>query len=169
VDFDENYDHAGMTKFMSETNIHFSEYSTVAVIGCQSTGKSTMMNLLFDTDFHTLDATKGRNQTTQGIWLAKDAGSPILVMDLEGTDSQTRGADGAAFEHKASLFALAISNVLIVNLWTHEIGRYKAASVGLLKTIFEVNMKLFSDQPRQKILFVLRDFNDENDKLIILK
>jgi hypothetical protein len=62
-----------------------------------------------------------------------------------------------------------MSNVLIVNLWTHEIGRYKAASVGLLKTIFEVNMKLFSDVKRQRILFVLRDFNEENDNISLLK
>lgn len=69
----------------------------------------------------------------------------------------------------ASLFALAMSNVLIVNLWTHEIGRYRAASVGLLKTIFEVNMKLFQDNATNKIIFVLRDFNNETDNIGQLK
>jgi protein SEY1 len=32
-----------------------SNYSTVSVIGCQSSGKSTLLNILFDTDFTTLN------------------------------------------------------------------------------------------------------------------
>jgi len=58
----------------------------------------------------------------------------------------------------SALFALAISDVLMVNIWTFEIGRYKAAAVSLLKTIFEVNLRLFNNNQRKKILFVLRDF-----------
>jgi hypothetical protein len=95
--------------------------------------------------------------------MAKDPNSQILCIDLEGSDSETRGEDGAAFEHMSSLFALAVSDVLIVNMWTNEVGRYKAASVGLLKTVFEVNMKLFDRNKRHHILFVLRDFNDQQD------
>ena len=30
-------------------------YHSVSVIGCQSSGKSTLLNLLFDTDFQMLD------------------------------------------------------------------------------------------------------------------
>ena len=141
----------------------------MSIIGCQSTGKSTLLNFLFDTSFDTLDATKGRNQTTRGIHLSFNPDCKSLVIDIEGTDSQVRGEDGQAFEHMSALFALAISDVLMVNMWTSEIGRYKAASVGLLKTIFEVNLKLFGVEGRKRILFVLRDFNDEKNNLVILK
>ena len=127
------------------------------------------MNFLFETSFDTLDATKGRNQTTRGIHLSFNPDCKSLVIDIEGTDSQVRGEDGQAFEHMSALFALAISDVLMVNMWTSEIGRYKAASVGLLKTIFEVNLKLFGVEGRKRILFVLRDFNDEKNNLLILK
>ena len=120
------------------------DYHTVSIIGCQSTGKSTLLNLLFQTNFDTLDSSRGRFQTTKGIHLSASSGTGCLVVDIEGTDSQIRGDDGAAFEHMSALFALAVSDVLMVNMWTNEIGRYKAASVGLLKTIFEVNLKLFS-------------------------
>ena len=36
------------------------DYKTVAVIGCQSSGKSTLLNLLFDTTFDVMDESQGR-------------------------------------------------------------------------------------------------------------
>ena len=125
--------------------------------------------MLFQTNFDTLDALKGRNQTTRGIHLACNLPCKSIVVDIEGTDSQIRGDDGAAFEQMSALFALAISDILMVNMWTSEIGRYKAASVGLLKTIFEVNLKLFGQEGKKRILFVLRDFNESSNNLTILK
>lgn len=127
------------------------------------------MNLLFQMNFDTLDSVHGRHQTTKGINVGINAQQKLLIVDIEGTDSQSRGEDGAAFEHMSALFALAAANILIVNMWTSEIGRYKAASVGLLKTIFEVNLKLFNTDSRQRILFMLRDFNERQNNLQILK
>ena len=121
------------------------------------------MNLLFETSFDVLDVSKGRFQTTKGINLSSSSKDKVIVIDIEGTDSQVRGEDGAAFEHMSALFALAVCDVLMVNMWTSEIGRYKAASVGLLKTIFEVNLKLFNERGKKKILFLLRDFNAANN------
>lgn len=120
-------------------------------------------------NFDTLDAVHGRHQTTKGINVGINSKQRLLIIDIEGTDSQSRGEDGAAFEHMSALFALAAANLLIVNMWTSEIGRYKAASVGLLKTIFEVNLKLFNTNSRQRILFMLRDFNEQQNNLEILK
>ena len=45
-------------------------------------------------------------------------------------------------------------------MWTHDIGRHEASGHGLLKVIFEVNLKLFQQESSRKILFVLRDFAD---------
>jgi hypothetical protein len=95
-----------------------------------------------------------RRQTTKGIWMSKNkregAAGPedhgmadnILVMDVEGTDGRERGED-QDFERKSALFALATSEVLIVNIWEHQVGLYQGANMGLLKTVFEVNMQLF--------------------------
>lgn len=47
------------------------------------------------------------------------------------------------FERKSALFSLASSEVLIVNLWEHQVGLYQGANMGLLKTVFEVNLGLF--------------------------
>ena len=71
---------------------------------------------------------------------AKDM--PLMVMDVEGTDGRERGED-QDFERKSALFSLASSEVLLVNLWEHQVGLYQGANMGLLKTVFEVNLNLF--------------------------
>lgn len=94
-----------------------------------------------------------RKQTTKGIWMsrnkrahtdgvAKSMADNILVMDVEGTDGRERGED-QDFERKSALFALATSEVLIVNIWEHQVGLYQGANMGLLKVVFEVNLELF--------------------------
>lgn len=125
-------------------------YHLISVFGSQSTGKSTLLNHLFGTEFSVMSETE-RRQTTKGIWMSKNkraesAGTKmaenILVMDVEGTDGRERGED-QDFERKSALFALATSEVLIVNIWEHQVGLYQGANMGLLKTVFEVNLQLF--------------------------
>lgn len=118
------------------------------------------MNLLFETNFEVMDTDEGRQQTTKGIWMAKNHDNKILVFDIEGTDSKERGEQRMTFEQTTSLFALAIADVLLINMWTTDVGRYGASNYGLLKVIFEVNLKLFEQQAAKKLLFVLRDFDD---------
>lgn len=137
------------------------DYDLVAVFGSQSTGKSTLLNRLFGTNFDVMDETR-RQQTTKGIWMCKGKGMNVMVMDVEGTDGRERGED-QDFERKSALFSLASSEVLIVNLWEHQVGLYQGANMGLLKTVFEVNLGLFGKKtadgrnPRTLLLFVIRD------------
>ncbi|CAH0001648.1 unnamed protein product [Clonostachys byssicola] len=143
-------------------------YHLISVFGSQSTGKSTLLNNLFGTDFSVMSETQ-RQQTTKGIWLSKNkrtesAGTTmaenILVMDVEGTDGRERGED-QDFERKSALFALATSEVLLLNIWEHQVGLYQGANMGLLKTVFEVNLQLFlkdkQSTPRSLLFFVIRD------------
>lgn len=94
-----------------------------------------------------------RKQTTKGIWMSnnkkvhpdgvlRSMADNILVMDVEGTDGRERGED-QDFERKSALFALATSEVLIINIWEHQVGLYQGANMGLLKVVFEVNLELF--------------------------
>jgi protein SEY1 len=119
--------------------------------------------LLFSTKFEVMDGDNGRTQTTKGIWMAINQDSNILVFDIEGTDSKERGEQRLTFEQTTSLFALAIADVLLINMWTTDIGRYGASNYGLLKVIFEVNLKLFDQKSNKKLLFVLRDFDDRGN------
>ncbi|KAF9067200.1 RHD3/Sey1 [Rhodocollybia butyracea] len=137
------------------------DYNIVAVFGSQSTGKSTLLNRLFGTTFDVMDETK-RQQTTKGIWMCRGKDTNIMVMDVEGTDGRERGED-QDFERKSALFSLASSEVLIINLWEHQVGLYQGANMGLLKTVFEVNLGLFGKKAQDKtsgrtmLLFVIRD------------
>jgi hypothetical protein len=142
-------------------------YHLISVFGSQSTGKSTLLNYLFGTEFGVMSEQE-RRQTTKGIWMSKNKrpadgtkmAENILVMDVEGTDGRERGED-QDFERKSALFALATSEVLIVNIWEHQVGLYQGANMGLLKTVFEVNLQLFikdsKTMPKSLLFFVIRD------------
>ncbi|KIX94165.1 protein sey1 [Fonsecaea multimorphosa CBS 102226] len=167
VDEDKQFN-PDLGKYLSYSGVSHAgfNYHLISVFGSQSTGKSTLLNALFETDFSVM-AESERRQTTRGIWLAKNKSAStemadnILVMDVEGTDGRERGED-QDFERKSSLFALATSEVLMVNIWEHQVGLYQGANMGLLKTVFEVNLQLFlkdrKSTSRSLLYFVIRDF-----------
>ncbi|WFD19925.1 Dynamin-like GTPase that mediates homotypic ER fusion [Malassezia caprae] len=139
-------------------------YDICAVLGSQSTGKSTLLNRLFGTNFDVMDE-RARQQTTKGIWLCRGLERNVLVMDVEGTDGRERGED-QDFERKSALFALTTAECLIVNMWENQVGLYQGANMGLLKTVLDVNLSLFQAgraraggaKEKTLLLFVIRDF-----------
>ncbi|KAH6774990.1 hypothetical protein C2S52_012551 [Perilla frutescens var. hirtella] len=155
---------AGFRDFIKSTKLHKCgvSYAVVAIMGPQSSGKSTLLNHLFETNFKEMDGSKGRSQTTKGVWIVKapDMDPLTLVLDMEGSDSKERcDEDETTFEKQSALFALAISDIVLINMWCHDIGREQAASRPLLKTIFEVMLRISSStSPRRTTLFfVIRD------------
>lgn len=139
-------------------------YDICAVLGSQSTGKSTLLNRLFGTNFDVMDE-RARQQTTKGIWLCRGMDRNVLVMDVEGTDGRERGED-QDFERKSALFSLATAECLIVNMWENQVGLFQGANMALLKTVLDVNLSLFqagraragSAKEKTLLLFVIRDF-----------
>ncbi|KAF9671827.1 hypothetical protein SADUNF_Sadunf12G0089500 [Salix dunnii] len=160
IDGNGNFNVDGLKDFMAATGFaHYGRsYAIVAIIGPQSSGKSTLMNHVFGTNFKMLDAYKGRGQTTKGIWIARcnDIKPFTIAMDFEGTDSNARGEDNTTFERQSALFALAIADTILINMWYKDIGLEHAASRPLLKTVFQVMKRLFKPRKRT-LLFVLRD------------
>ncbi|GJS71269.1 root hair defective 3-like protein isoform X1 [Tanacetum coccineum] len=120
-------------------------YAVVAIMGPQSSGKWMLIG-------------EGMSQTTKGIWMARCVGIEpcTIVMDLEGTDGRERGEDDTAFEKQSALFALAVSDIVLINMWCHDIGREQAANKPLLKTVFQVMLRLFSPR-KTTLMFVIRD------------
>lgn len=150
-------------------------YNMLSILGPQNSGKSTLLNYLFDTKFEVLDERRGRQRTTRGVWLGVvGEREDIMVMDLEGSDGSVR-EDDCSFERKISLFSLSVCSVLMVNIWSHDVGRYGASNMSLLKNIFELNLQLFQkeDSPKTLILFVVRDRDQrkpfENTKSVLLE
>ncbi|XVF40018.1 hypothetical protein PTKIN_Ptkin01aG0078800 [Pterospermum kingtungense] len=160
IDGDGEFNVVGLDNFMRTTKLSQCglSYAVVAIMGPQSSGKSTLLNHLFHTSFREMDAFRGRSQTTKGVWIAHCVGiEPFTVaMDLEGTDGRERGEDDTTFEKQSALFALAIADIVLINMWCHDIGREQAANKPLLKTVFQVMMRLFSPR-KTTLLFVIRD------------
>ncbi|KAL2494043.1 Protein ROOT HAIR DEFECTIVE 3-like protein 2 [Forsythia ovata] len=160
IDGNGEFNAAELQKFVNTVKLHQCglSYAVVAIVGPQSSGKSTLLNHLFRTNFREMNALNGRSQTTKGIWIAKAVGiEPFtIVIDLEGTDSRERGEDDATFEKQSALFALAVADIVLINIWCHDIGREQAANKPLLKTVFQVMMRLFSPR-KTTLLFVIRD------------
>ena len=63
-----------------------------------------------------------------------------------------------------SLFALAIADVLIINMWAVDVGRSDASNYEILRDIFKVNMRLFDQKTAKKFLFVIRDFPEHGNE-----
>ncbi|GJZ04079.1 root hair defective 3-like protein [Tanacetum coccineum] len=104
------------------------------------------------------------SQKTKGIWMARCAGIEpcTIVIDLEGTDGRERGKDDTAFEKQSALFALAVSDIMLINMWYHDIGRELAANKPPLK---KVMMRLFSPR-KTTLIFVIRDKTRVNMEML---
>eukprot|EP00899_Mesostigma_viride_P026035 jgi/Mesvir1/6616/Mv12750-RA.2 len=160
IDGDGHFDDHGLAKFVKRIGLpeRRMNYNVVAIMGPQSSGKSTLLNSIFGTGFTEMDAYAGRSQTTRGVWLEQAEGIQpcTLVFDLEGNDSSERGEDGASFERQIALLALAVSDTLLVNMWCHDIGREHASNKPLLRIVFQVYLRMISPR-RTTLLFVVRD------------
>ena len=65
----------------------------------------------------------------------------ILLLLLSGcVGCRERGEDDTSFERQSSLFALAVADVLLVNMWAKDVGREAGSGKPLLKTIFQVRL-----------------------------
>ncbi|EXB75127.1 Protein ROOT HAIR DEFECTIVE 3-2-like protein [Morus notabilis] len=138
IDRNGEFNVAGLEDFMKKVKLAQCglSYAVVAVMGPQSSGKSTLLNHLFHTNFREMDAYRGSADTFF-----------LNAIHLQ---------DDTTFEKQSALFALAISDIVLINMWCHDIGREHAANKPLLKTVFQVMMRLFSPR-KTTLLFVIRD------------
>ncbi|KAI4354154.1 hypothetical protein L6164_003047 [Bauhinia variegata] len=173
IDWNYNFNILGIKDF--ERKVKLKEqglsYAVVAIMGPQSSGKSTLFNYLFGTSFKEMNTYGLRSQTTKGIWLARCADiKPLtIVMDMEGTDGSERGED-TKFENPSALFALAIANVVLINMWCHDIGRSRAANLPLLEIVFQQVMAGFDGKlPKKILMVVVRDYSKSSTPEKILE
>ena len=104
-------------EFKNKTNSFKTDYLIFGIIGTQSTGKSTLLNSIFDCRFDMLDSKKGRKQTTKGIWGSFIEDKRILVLDIEGSDSMERSIVDQNAENKICTFGLIMTHVLFSKIF----------------------------------------------------
>ncbi|KAI4354138.1 hypothetical protein L6164_003031 [Bauhinia variegata] len=162
IDENGSFNTEGLKDFARKVNLQQCDslYAVIAIMGPQSSGKSTLLNHLFGTNFKEMNQDNGRSQTTKGIWLARspDIKPLTLVMDMEGTDGSERGEEETAFEKQSALFALSVADAVLINMWCQDIGREHAANKPLLRVVFQQVMIQFCNKPRKMtLMFVVRD------------
>lgn len=133
---------------------------TVAILGARGTGKSTLLNRLFDTDFEVSRPFAGKG-TSGAVLAASPAAPSILLLDSQGADGRD-GDASADVVGRVATFSLAFADVLLFNVWAADLGRFEAAGYGLLRTVFCEFIKVFQpDEGRRTLLlFVVRDHDD---------
>uniref|UniRef100_A0A7S1XIK5 GB1/RHD3-type G domain-containing protein n=1 Tax=Erythrolobus australicus TaxID=1077150 RepID=A0A7S1XIK5_9RHOD len=142
----------------------------VAVLGARSSGKSTLLNALFGAKFEVSRPYPAKPSTASAMDIAAPdsevvgenfAQKPIALLDTHVVSERERDR---AFEHRLVCFAVAVSNVIVFNAWTADIGRYEAAGYGMLRTMFAEygRMHLKADARRTALIIVLRDHDDES-------
>lgn len=150
----------------------------VSVFGPQSSGKSTLLNDLFGTSFKTMDLSAGRTQTTKGIMaravdFQTKVAPRVLILDCEGSDSRERNQQEAQnIERHIGCFAAAVSDLLIINVWNHDIGRHSAANYNILSTIFDIYFRSLLKARRKSgnhrpliLLIAIRDAEEDGAEL----
>lgn len=156
------------------------EVSIVSIIGPQSSGKSTILNALFKTNFDVMNETLGMPQTTKGIWIG-NAIPPnytnvlnldLLVLDVQGFDSREReDVNGETYDNRAGLFVVSMSNVIIFNMWMNEVNRYRGGGTTIIRNIFQnaVNLNLSTGKTGKKTLIFLVQNYKSRVSLSLLK
>ena len=65
-----------------------------------------------------------------------------------------------------SLFVVVISDVIMINLYMDEIGRYTGGHMDILDAVFKVGERLVTPQ-KKKIIYIIRDCCEDADRNIL--
>lgn len=131
---------------------------TIAILGSRASGKSTLANHLFKTSFEVSRTFTDRG--TKGCVAAVSA-SKALILDTQGSDGRHPSSNLVA---RVTTLALALSDVLIFNLWAADLGRFEAAGYSTLRTVFIEHVRIFvKEEPVKTLLvFAIRDHDDDS-------
>ncbi|CAN0409153.1 unnamed protein product, partial [Laminaria digitata] len=73
--------------------------------------------------------------------------TPFVLVDVEGTQSRGRGgAEGMEFDSRTTLFAVMAADVIMLNLWAHDVGRADGQAYSVLRSVFEETVRLYQGQ-----------------------
>ena len=115
IDQDLNIQTRGFVDYLRTARFNL----TVCIIGSQSSGKSTLLNKMLESEvFQVMNARGGYRQTTQGIDIVSL--NDWFVMDFEGSDSAERDEkEQVAVQYKFGLYALLVTEVVMLNVMSN--------------------------------------------------
>eukprot|EP01053_Blabericola_migrator_P006069 Blabericola_migrator_1__6068@NODE_3060_length_2070_cov_228_969546_g1088_i2_p1_GENE_NODE_3060_length_2070_cov_228_969546_g1088_i2NODE_3060_length_2070_cov_228_969546_g1088_i2_p1_ORF_typecomplete_len367_score63_64RHD3/PF05879_12/2_9e38GBP/PF02263_19/3_4e05Dynamin_N/PF00350_23/3_9e05MMR_HSR1/PF01926_23/5_9e05ABC_tran/PF00005_27/0_00017RsgA_GTPase/PF03193_16/0_0011RsgA_GTPase/PF03193_16/1_2e03T2SSE/PF00437_20/0_0014T2SSE/PF00437_20/8_4e02IIGP/PF05049_13/0_0012Septin/PF00735_18/0_0013FeoB_N/PF02421_1 len=139
--------------------------NVISVVGSQGSGKSTLLNSLFGTHFPVMNAKRGHLVTSEGLMMAHDALMQSLIIDTGSlTMGTTPEANTLTFKYQSLVFLLAICDVLLVNVWYHDLHRYEASSHEVLEVVLPMCTEIkehFYKVHKTLLVVVVRDYDEE--------
>lgn len=145
-----------------------SSFFVVAVAGPQASGKSTLANALFGTDFPVARSGVVGEATTRGILLSHvphdHPTKDTLVLDVEGADARARGRDAKAFAARCAALVTALADVVLVNMWYHDACRLDSAAYSLIRSILFTCAEGMADGSlaRTSLVVAVRDADEDS-------
>lgn len=160
VDGNGNGVHKENLWFSSDADLGSEVVTMVAILGAQASGKSTLLNQVLGTKFDVGTSATIGSATTKGITVAKSAHSKYIVaIDVEGSDSRERGKADKFFHRKCATFVATVADVILLNLWFHEVGRLDTTAYSLLDAVFCEASK--NEGAKSALVIVVRDVEDD--------
>ena len=132
----------------------------LSVIGPQSSGKSTLLNFLYGCNFQT-----SAGRCTRGVYGTYislkncDKYDGIFILDTEGLLSIHHAQSNLDFDRKVTLFILAVSQVVIINVKGEMGGPLLELLTVCIKSLAELKESLV---PSPEIFIVLNQYTDLN-------
>ncbi|ETO02849.1 von Willebrand factor type A domain containing protein, partial [Reticulomyxa filosa] len=128
------------------------ELFVISIIGPQSTGKSTLLNFLFNTSFQ-----MSAGRCTQGLYASYfktnyEKAQECLILDSEGLLSIERKDD--KFDKQMTILAMALSQVMIVNV-NEEMNKSMKRIISM--SLFAAKELKMCMNKKPIIVFVLRN------------
>ncbi len=136
----------------------------VAILGPQASGKSTLANALFGTQFPVASRTSVGSSTTRGILAARPTErTDVVVLDVEGADARERGRDGKIFQARCASFVSNLADCIVLNMWYHDTCRVDSTGYELLKSVLLTCAQVIADgsAARTVLVFAVRDVEDD--------
>eukprot|EP01054_Gregarina_sp_Poly1_P010663 Gregarina_sp_Poly_1__10662@NODE_802_length_6243_cov_119_277850_g585_i0_p2_GENE_NODE_802_length_6243_cov_119_277850_g585_i0NODE_802_length_6243_cov_119_277850_g585_i0_p2_ORF_typecomplete_len669_score108_49RHD3/PF05879_12/2_5e23GBP/PF02263_19/4_2e03GBP/PF02263_19/2_3e10MMR_HSR1/PF01926_23/2e06Dynamin_N/PF00350_23/0_0012RsgA_GTPase/PF03193_16/0_0013DUF1269/PF06897_12/0_0023IIGP/PF05049_13/0_014IIGP/PF05049_13/2_6e03ABC_tran/PF00005_27/0_0092AIG1/PF04548_16/0_015Septin/PF00735_18/0_03AAA_22/PF13401_ len=134
----------------------------VSIVGKQGTGKSSLLNKLFGTDFPQLDRAQGLLSTTRGIDAAFVNGDNLLVLDVEGNSSidlTLDYKDGSNYPARLLAFVLSLSDVVVFNIPDMAINHVDAFSPDIWQSAMAYHLAQSDNSNRRtQMIVAIRDF-----------
>eukprot|EP00188_Purpureofilum_apyrenoidigerum_P003940 Plantae.Rhodophyta-Purpureofilum_apyrenoidigerum.ctg4272.p1 GENE.Plantae.Rhodophyta-Purpureofilum_apyrenoidigerum.ctg4272~~Plantae.Rhodophyta-Purpureofilum_apyrenoidigerum.ctg4272.p1 ORF type:complete len:534 (-),score=133.55 Plantae.Rhodophyta-Purpureofilum_apyrenoidigerum.ctg4272:135-1736(-) len=156
--------------FDEDEDLEQQTMKVISILGPQGSGKSTLLNDLFGTNFKVSKPGGFGSSTTKGIHASKAQDDDLLlVLDVEGADARERGRGGKGFMSRCSGFAFSLSDIVIINLWFHDIGRLDNASYTCLEAVLNEQARALSEMSdggdvSSKIYFAVRDVDEQTSE-----
>ncbi|KAF6002227.1 hypothetical protein F1559_002956 [Cyanidiococcus yangmingshanensis] len=143
--------------FPSELDVGAECYRVIGCAGSPLSGKSTLLNELFGTHFSVsrVRATDRRRWSTRGISASLAANQEtILVLEVDGGDG---GASGQQLQERCLRYICSVSDVVLCNVWYHDLGRYDSDPQWCLRTMVRELSQADGPLLRTCVVFVVRD------------